>query len=141
MMAAGTAVSSAWHATRTARRRKRPLLQPKPRSFRVRRPKSATPRPSRHSTLWKTSLRRRQAKGAGGGVKRDVTLREAIESSLPKIAASFGAQPLIEARLRATLGRSIHLLGTESSHASSTGPLHGALHQVRGPATPIRSRA
>jgi serine/threonine protein kinase/tetratricopeptide (TPR) repeat protein len=45
-----------------------------------------------------------------GGLGREVSLRKALESSLPHIAASFGNQPLIEARLRGTLGTSFRYL-------------------------------
>ena len=44
--------------------------------------------------------------GQQGGLGRDVTLRQAIEGALPHIAGAFSDQPLIEARLRLTLGRS-----------------------------------
>ncbi len=49
--------------------------------------------------------------GQEGGLGREVTLRQAIEGSLPQIAGAFSDQPLIEARLRLTLGRSFLLLG------------------------------
>ncbi len=49
--------------------------------------------------------------GQEGGMGREVTLRQAIEGSLPQIAGAFSDQPLIEARLRLTLGRSFLILG------------------------------
>jgi serine/threonine protein kinase/tetratricopeptide (TPR) repeat protein len=50
---------------------------------------------------------RRQA----GGLGRDVTLRQAVEAALPFVEKSFTNQPLIEARLRVTLGQSFWYLG------------------------------
>jgi eukaryotic-like serine/threonine-protein kinase len=50
-------------------------------------------------------------KGQEGGLGRDVTLRRAVEASLPFVSKSFADQPLIEARLRVTLGDSFRLLG------------------------------
>jgi serine/threonine protein kinase/tetratricopeptide (TPR) repeat protein len=49
--------------------------------------------------------------GQAGGQGNEVTLRKAIEASLPHIASSFRDQPLIEARLRRTLGNSFSYLG------------------------------
>jgi tetratricopeptide (TPR) repeat protein/tRNA A-37 threonylcarbamoyl transferase component Bud32 len=50
-------------------------------------------------------------KGQEGGLGREVTLRRALEASLPSVGTSFQAQPLIEARLRHTLGTSFEYLG------------------------------
>jgi serine/threonine protein kinase/tetratricopeptide (TPR) repeat protein len=50
-------------------------------------------------------------KGQEGGLGREVTLRRAVEASLPFVSKSFADQPLIEARLRVTLGDSFRLLG------------------------------
>jgi serine/threonine protein kinase/tetratricopeptide (TPR) repeat protein len=44
--------------------------------------------------------------GQAGGLGGEVTLRKAVEASLPFVADSFKDQPLIEARLRMTLGLS-----------------------------------
>ena len=49
--------------------------------------------------------------GQEGGLGRDVTLRRAIEAALPFVEESFTHQPLIEARLRRTLGVSFTFLG------------------------------
>jgi serine/threonine protein kinase len=49
--------------------------------------------------------------GQEGGLGREVTLRKAIESALPYVNQSFPSQPLIEASLRLTLGRSFNFLG------------------------------
>jgi eukaryotic-like serine/threonine-protein kinase len=50
-------------------------------------------------------------KGKEGGLGREVTLRKAVESTLPYLATSFRDQPLVEARLRMTLGDSFLYLG------------------------------
>ena len=49
--------------------------------------------------------------GQEGGLGRQVTLRQAIESALPYVEESFRDQPLIEARLRETIGESLVYLG------------------------------
>jgi serine/threonine protein kinase/tetratricopeptide (TPR) repeat protein len=49
--------------------------------------------------------------GQAGGLGHDVTLRRAVEAAIPYVATSFSDQPLIEARLRATLGKSFRCLG------------------------------
>src|SRR5262249_41755177 len=49
--------------------------------------------------------------GEDGGLGHDVSLRRAIEAALPFVEKSFSAQPLIEARLRETLGVSFSDLG------------------------------
>jgi serine/threonine protein kinase/tetratricopeptide (TPR) repeat protein len=49
--------------------------------------------------------------GQEGGLGHDVTLRKAVEAALPFVEQSFTDQPLIEARLRLTLGKSFSYLG------------------------------
>jgi tetratricopeptide (TPR) repeat protein len=49
--------------------------------------------------------------GEEGGLGHAVTLRRAMEAALPYVAKSFTDQPLIEARLRLTLGTSFAYLG------------------------------
>jgi tetratricopeptide (TPR) repeat protein len=49
--------------------------------------------------------------GQQGGLGRDVSLRQAVEAALPWVDKSFSDQPLIEARLRLTLGNSFWCLG------------------------------
>jgi eukaryotic-like serine/threonine-protein kinase len=49
--------------------------------------------------------------GQEGGLGRDVTLANAIEAAVPYVTQSFPSQPLIEARLRLTLGKSFYFLG------------------------------
>jgi tetratricopeptide (TPR) repeat protein len=55
--------------------------------------------------------------GQEGGLGRDVTLRKAIESALSFLDTSFREQPLIEARLRMTIGNSFRFLGEAKSAA------------------------
>src|SRR5262249_19540653 len=50
-------------------------------------------------------------KGKEGGLGREVTLRRALEASLGFVSKSFVDEPLVEARLRVTLGDSFELLG------------------------------
>jgi serine/threonine protein kinase/tetratricopeptide (TPR) repeat protein len=50
-------------------------------------------------------------KGKGGGLGPEVTLRKAVETGLPFVDEGFHDQPLIEARLRMTLGISFLYLG------------------------------
>jgi eukaryotic-like serine/threonine-protein kinase len=49
--------------------------------------------------------------GQDGGLGHEVTLRMAVEAALPYVEKSFTDQPLIEARLRMTLGNSFRYLG------------------------------
>jgi serine/threonine protein kinase len=46
-----------------------------------------------------------------GGLGHDVKLADAVKSALPFVEESFAEQPLIEARLRMTMGRSFWFLG------------------------------
>ena len=52
--------------------------------------------------------------GMEGGLGRDVTLREALNAVLPSLENAFKDQPLIEAKLRMTLGLSYDLLGEDT---------------------------
>jgi eukaryotic-like serine/threonine-protein kinase len=47
-------------------------------------------------------------KGVAGGLGRDVALRDAILAALPALTEGFKNQPLIEARLRMTLGHALN---------------------------------
>jgi serine/threonine protein kinase/tetratricopeptide (TPR) repeat protein len=49
--------------------------------------------------------------GQHGGLGRDISLRQAVEAAVPFVENSFADQPLIEARLRRTLGTSYLWLG------------------------------
>jgi serine/threonine protein kinase len=53
--------------------------------------------------------------GQDGGLGREVTLHKAVEAALPFVEQSFQAQPLIEARLRMTLGATFWFLGEAQS--------------------------
>lgn len=46
-----------------------------------------------------------------GGLGKDVTLRAAIEASLPSLEIDFDKKPLLEARLRSTVGKTLSNLG------------------------------
>src|SRR5207253_825338 len=50
-------------------------------------------------------------KGQDGGLGHEVPLRDAIRASLPALAMNFKDQPLVEARLRRTLGITFYYLG------------------------------
>jgi tetratricopeptide (TPR) repeat protein len=85
--------------------------------------------------------------GQEGGLGHDVTLRRAIEAAVPFVDESFKDRPLIEARLRQTLGISFRNLGEpkeaaeqlEKARAIRTkelGPDHpDTLHSMHGLAT------
>jgi tetratricopeptide (TPR) repeat protein len=49
--------------------------------------------------------------GQAGGLGREVTLRRVIDAALAKLDKSFPGQPIIEARLRVTLGQTYFELG------------------------------
>jgi hypothetical protein len=53
-----------------------------------------------------------------GGLGPDVTLRQALDTALPVVERSFVAQPLVEARLRMTLGMSFWYLGDDRTAAN-----------------------
>src|SRR5262249_21148195 len=50
-------------------------------------------------------------KGWGGGIGKDVTLREALDQAAPKIDEAFAGQPELEAAVRNTLGMTYWHLG------------------------------
>jgi serine/threonine protein kinase/tetratricopeptide (TPR) repeat protein len=56
--------------------------------------------------------------GQRGGLGREVSLRRAIEAALPSVATDFKSQPLIEARLRNTLGNVFIDLGDYQTAAA-----------------------
>jgi serine/threonine protein kinase/tetratricopeptide (TPR) repeat protein len=53
--------------------------------------------------------------GRPGGLGPDVKLREALDAALPVVERSFVDQPLVEARLRVTLGMSYGFLGEDKT--------------------------
>ncbi len=56
--------------------------------------------------------------GEEGGLGPEVTLRRAIAASLPALGSELAARPLVEARLRRTLGRTYWLLGDDPQSAA-----------------------
>jgi serine/threonine protein kinase len=50
-------------------------------------------------------------KGQEGGLRRDATIREALDQAEPEIASAFAGEPLVEATIRNTLGVSYWYLG------------------------------
>jgi serine/threonine protein kinase len=50
-------------------------------------------------------------KGEAGGLGTSITVRQAVEAALPFVAGRFQEQPLTEARLRMTLGKSFQYMG------------------------------
>ena len=74
--------------------------------------------------------------GVDGGLGYSVSLRKAVEAALPFVASSFKNQPLIEARLRMTLGKSFEDLG-EAKIASQQFEAARAIYtKHRGPEHP-----
>jgi serine/threonine protein kinase/tetratricopeptide (TPR) repeat protein len=71
--------------------------------------------------------------GQEGGLGREVTLRRAIEAALPFVDKSFRDQPLIEARLRLTLGTSFHYLGEARTAAEQCEAARTLYAQHLGP--------
>ena len=65
--------------------------------------------------------------GQDGGLGRDVTLRQAVESAAPFVHDNFAQQPLIEARLRSTLGHSFYYLGDAKNAAEEFLAAQGTL--------------
>jgi tetratricopeptide (TPR) repeat protein len=53
--------------------------------------------------------------GCPGGLGPDVKLREALDAALPVVERSFVDQPLVEARLRVTMGMSYWFLGEDKT--------------------------
>ena len=74
--------------------------------------------------------------GLDGGLGYSVTLRKAVEAALPFVEKSFADQPLIEARLRMTLGKSFGYLG-EAKIAAEQYQAAGTIYaEHRGPDHP-----
>src|SRR5262245_57933056 len=74
--------------------------------------------------------------GQAGGLGRQVSLRQAVEAALPFVAESFPKQPLIEARLRMTLGNSFWYLGDAKTAAEQYQAARTLYTQHRGPEHP-----
>jgi hypothetical protein len=72
-------------------------------------------------------------KGQAGGLGREVTLRQALDAALPAVAQGFADQPLIEARLRRTLGQSYLYLGEPRTAAEHFEAARALDARHRGP--------
>ena len=81
--------------------------------------------------LWSVGQLQRQ-----GGLGSKVTLRQAIEHALPFVAKGFPDQPLIEARLRLTLGASFAYLGEWRKAEEQYAAARALYLQHRGPDHP-----
>jgi tetratricopeptide (TPR) repeat protein len=75
-------------------------------------------------------------RGQNGGLGRDVTLRDALAASLPALATDFADQPLVEARLRMTLGTSLLYLGEAETAAAQFQSARELYTGHRGPDHP-----
>jgi serine/threonine protein kinase len=71
--------------------------------------------------------------GQDGGLGHDVTLRRAVEAALPAVQTAFKEQPLIEARLRLTLGVSFAELGDAKGAARQFEAARALYARRRGP--------
>ncbi len=71
-----------------------------------------------------------------GGLGYDVKMAEAIKASLPHLAESFKEQPLVEARLRLTLGRSFWYLGEPRITLEMSERARALYAEQHGPAHP-----
>jgi serine/threonine protein kinase len=74
--------------------------------------------------------------GREGGLGHAVTLRRAVEAALPYVAKSFTDQPLIEARLRMTLGLSFWYLGDAKTAEQQHEAARALYARNRGPDHP-----
>ncbi len=74
--------------------------------------------------------------GRPGGLGRAVTLRQAIDAALPAVAQDFAGQPLVEARLRQTLGTSYYHLGDPATAAEQYEASRDLYARHRGPGDP-----
>jgi serine/threonine protein kinase len=79
--------------------------------------------------------------GQEGGLGYTVTLRQAVEHALPLVADSFADQPLTEARLRLTLGRSFLYLGDANTAAVQLQAARALFTQHQGPDHPDTLRS
>ena len=70
--------------------------------------------------------------GQDGGLGRDVTLLKAVEASLPYVDKGFRDQPLVEARLRMTLGRSFTYLSEARQAAAQFERARDLYTRLRG---------
>lgn len=75
-------------------------------------------------------------KGQEGGLGWDVQLRDALAASLPGLTDEFTDQPLVEARLRLTLGRTFYHLGDSANAISQLERAKAIFADRRGPNHP-----
>jgi serine/threonine protein kinase/tetratricopeptide (TPR) repeat protein len=75
------------------------------------------------------------------GLGRGVTLRQAVEAALPFVEKSFTNQPLIEARLRLTLGQSFWYLGEAQRAAEQNEAARSIYLRQLGPGHPDTLRS
>jgi tetratricopeptide (TPR) repeat protein len=75
-------------------------------------------------------------KGQERGLGRDVSLRKAIETAVPFVDRSFVNEPLIEARLRLTLGASFRYLGEPTRAMEQYRRARGLFTEHLGPNHP-----
>jgi serine/threonine protein kinase len=80
-------------------------------------------------------------KGQGGGLGQDVSLRAALIAGLPALATGFADQPAVEARLRMTLGATLHHLGDDTLAVEQFRRARAILGERRGPDHPDALRA
>ena len=140
---AGTAVAT-WQAFRATRAPKPRLwLLPRPRKLLRSRERGERGRVGARGgdqggagVRGEPGLRCGAARGPGRGPGPRVTLRKAIESALPFVDQSFPNQPLIEARLRLTLGRSFYFLGDAQTAAEQEEAARTLYTRHRGPDHP-----
>jgi serine/threonine protein kinase/tetratricopeptide (TPR) repeat protein len=75
-------------------------------------------------------------RGQAGGQGYDVTLRQAVAAALPFVEKSFPNEPLVEARLRLTLGTSFAYLGDPCTAAEQFEAARALYSRHRGPDHP-----
>jgi tetratricopeptide (TPR) repeat protein len=74
--------------------------------------------------------------GLDGGLGHDVRLRDAVHAALPFVEESFADQPLIEARLRSTMGVSSLYLGEAETARQQLQRARQAYAEAQGPDHP-----
>jgi eukaryotic-like serine/threonine-protein kinase len=75
-------------------------------------------------------------KGQEGGLRRDATVREALDRAEPEIASAFAGEPLVEASIRNTLGVSYWYLGDQQKALQQQERAVELRRQVLGPEDP-----
>ncbi len=75
-------------------------------------------------------------KGKPGGLGRNVSLLEAVRAGLPDLGTSFADQPLVEARLRHTIGGTLMILGELDEAARQEERARDLYLRHRGPEDP-----